>query len=148
MMIVPNGTLIMVVDGARSSLFRNTGAALAPDLALIESSGDPSPSTAELGTDRPGRRFESTGASRGAYEGPDYHQQEEDRFSRAAAAHLNRLAAGGDHRLILVAAPKVLGKMRPHIEAATQDLLIGEIAKDYTGRPASDVAEMLIGHEG
>ena len=27
-MIVPNGTLIMVVDGARSSLFRNTGAAL------------------------------------------------------------------------------------------------------------------------
>lgn len=146
-MIVPNGTLIMVVDGARSSLFRNTGPALAPELALVESSDDRSPSTAELGTDRPGRRFESMGTGRGAYEGPDYHQQEEDRFSRDAATHLNRLAANGDHKLILVAAPKVLGAMRPHIEAATQHLLISEIAKDYAGRPARDVAEMLIRHE-
>ena len=146
-MIVPNGTLIMVVDGARSSLFRNTGAALAPELALIESSEDPSPSTADLGTDRPGRRFESMGASRGAYEGPDYHQQEEDAFSRDAAAHLNRLAADGEHKLILVAAPRVLGTMRPHIEAATHHLLIGEIAKDYAGRPARDVAEMLTRQE-
>lgn len=146
-MIVPNGTLIMVVDGAKSSLFRNTGGALAPELALIESSDEPSPSTAELGTDRPGRRFESRGTSRGAYESPDYHQQEEDRFSRDAAAHLNRLAAEGDHKLILVATAKVLGTMRPHIEAATHHLLIGEIAKDYAGRPARDVAEMLIRHE-
>lgn len=146
-MIVPNGTLIMVVDGAKSSLFRNTGGALAPELALIESSDEPSPSTAELGTDRPGLRFESRGTSRGAYESPDYHQQEEDRFSRDAAAHLNRLAAEGDHKLILVAAAKVLGTMRPHIEAATHHLLIGEIAKDYAGRPARDVAEMLIRHE-
>ena len=146
-MIVPNGTLVMVVDGARSLLFRNIGAALAPELALIESSNDPSPRTAELGTDRPGRRFESMRTGRGAYDGPDYHQQEEDHFSHIAAAHLNRLASDGDHKLILVAAPKVLGTMRPHIAAATRHLLIGEIAKDYAGKPAHEIAEMLEAHK-
>ena len=146
-MIVPNGTLIMVVDGARSALFRNTGPALAPELALIESADEPSPSTSALGTDRPGRRFESTGSSRGAYEGPDYHQQQENRFAREAAAQLNRIAADGTHKLILVADPTVLGTMRPHIATATHHLLICEIAKDYAGRPAREVAEMLRRHE-
>lgn len=146
-MIVPNGTLILVVDGARSSLFRNTGAALAPELVKIESLDHQSPSTTQLGTDRPGRRFESVGTGRGAYESPDYHQQEEDDFARDATAHLNRLAADGKHKLILVATPKVLGTMRPHIAAKTHQLLIGEIAKDYAGRSAQDVADLLVRHE-
>lgn len=146
-MIVPNGTLIMVLDGARSALFRNTGPALAPELELIESTDDPAPSTSELGTDRPGRRFESAGSSRGAYEASDYHQQAEDRFAGDAAAQLNRIAATGEHKLILVADPRVLGTMRPHIAAATRHLLIGEITRDYAGRPACDVAELLIRHE-
>ena len=141
------GTLILVVDGARSSLFRNTGAALAPELVKIESLDHQSPSTTELGTDRPGRRFESVGTGRGAYESPDYHQQEEDDFARDATAHLNRLAADGKHKLILVATPKVLGTMRPHIAAKTHQLLIGEIAKNYAGRSAQDVADLLVRHE-
>lgn len=140
-MIVPNGTLIMVVDGARSSLFRNTGAALSPELVKIESLDT------QLGTDRPGRRFESVGTGRGAYESPDYHQQEEDKFARDAAAHLNRLAADGKHKLILVATPKVLGIMRPHIAEDAHQLIIGEIAKDYAGRSARDVADLLVRHE-
>ena len=146
-MIVPTGTLIIVVDGARSALFRNTGSALAPELALIESADAPAPATSDLGTDRPGRRFESTGSSRGAYESPDYHQQQEDHFAREAAAKLNRLAAIGAQNLILVADPTVLGTMRPHIAAATRDSMICEIAKDYAGHPARDVAKMLIRHE-
>ena len=146
-MIVPNGTLVLVVDGARSALFRNVGTALGPDLKLIETADQPSPRTATAGTDRPGRQHESTGTRRGSYESPDYHQQDEDRFALRAAEQLNRVAADGGHKLILVAAPKVLGTMRTHITAATQQLLIAEIAKDYAGRAASDVADMLSRHE-
>jgi protein required for attachment to host cells len=32
------------------------------------------------------------GTSRGAYEGPDYHQKEEDRFALEAAQRLERIA--------------------------------------------------------
>lgn len=146
-MIVPNGTQILVVDGAKSSLFRNEGDAFAPELVLIKNLDRPSKSTAELGTDRPGRRFESMGRSRGAYEHPDYHQQEEDHFARVAAEHLNELAADGDYKLILVATPKVLGTMRPHINAAARHQLIAEIAKDFAGRPAHVLARMLVQQE-
>ena len=123
------------------------GSKLAPELELIESADDPAPNTSELSTDCPGRRFESAGSSRGACEAPDYHQQEEDHFAGDAAAQLNRIAATGVHKLILVADPRVLGTMRPHFASATRSLLIGEIAKDYAGRPARDVAELLVRHE-
>ena len=146
-MIVPNGTVIMVVDGAAFSLFCNTGEAMAPTLKLMDRSDSPAASTSELGSDRPGRHFESKGPSRGSYEAPDYHQQQKDGFSRDAAEHLNALAAGGTQKLILVAAPHVLGFMRPHLTAATNHALIGEIAKDYTGRPARDIADMLSHYE-
>ncbi len=52
-MIVAKSTLIMVLDGARSALFRNTGPALFPELEPIESADDPAPSPSEPGTDLP-----------------------------------------------------------------------------------------------
>jgi protein required for attachment to host cells len=147
-MIVPNGTLIMVVDSARLSVFRNAGEALAPDLRLVESDEHRSPQTAELGSDRPGRRFESAGVSRGAYDGPDYHQQEQDEFARGAAVRLNGFADAGHHHLILVAEPHVLGVMRPHLGKAVRHLLLATIANDYAGRPPGDVADLLVQYEG
>jgi protein required for attachment to host cells len=146
-MIVPNGTLIMVVDGARMLLYRNDGKALEPELTLVDSAADPSPQTAELGSDRPGRRFESVGTGRGAYEGPDYHQQAEDRFSHGAATRLNDLASQGEDSLILVAAPHVLGVIRPLLAPTTQEGMLASIAKDYTGHAPRDISEMLAKHE-
>lgn len=147
-MIVPNGTLIMVLDGAQMSLFRNDGEAFAPRLTEIEHGDDPALSTAELGSDRPGRSFQSSGTARSSYDGPDYHQKEEDRFTLKAATKLNALASAKGARLVLVAAPHVLGIMRPHLDASTKHTLKAEIPKDFSGRSAQDVAEMLVNHEG
>lgn len=142
-MIVPTGTLIMVIDGAKLCLFRNVGEALAPKLTLVESADHPSRQSAELGSDRPGRRFESIGSGRGAYDGPDYHQQDKDHFAELAAARLNGLADTERH-LILVADPHVLGVMRPQIGEAAQRLLLASVSKDYAGRPPRAIAEMLV----
>jgi protein required for attachment to host cells len=147
-MIVPNGTLIMVIDGAQMSLFRNDGEALAPRLTQIEHGDDPALSSAELGSDRPGRSFQSSGTARSSYDGPDYHQQEEDRFTLEAATKLNALASAKGARLILVAAPHALGIMRPHLDAATKHALKAEIPKDLAGRSAQDIAEILVNEEG
>ena len=145
-MLIPNGTHIMVLDGSKRVLYRNDGEAIEPDLTLIEDIEKPSSSTAEQGTDRPGRQFESAGTSRGAYESTDYHQQEEDRFTLEAVDQLNRLSADGKHKVILVATPHVLGLMPPLLNAATQNLLLAEINKDYAGRSARDIAHMLVQH--
>ena len=146
-MIVPKGTLVMVVDGAKKLLLRNDGEALAPVLTKIEHTGDPALSTAELGSDRPGRSFQSTGTARSGYDGSDYHQQEEDAFAVAAAEQLNVLALDPHASLILVAAPHVLGIMRDHLASATLEKIRAQFAKDYTGRSAHDIAAMLANHE-
>ena len=146
-MIVPNGTAVMVVDGAKMSLFRNDGDALAPVLTRIEHADDPAPRTAALGSDRPGRSFQSSGTARSGYEAPDYHQREEDAFALAAANQLNALALDPHASLILVAAPHVLGIMRDHLTPVALGKLRGQFAKDYADRSAHDIAAMLANHD-
>lgn len=146
-MIVPNGTVVMVLDGAKMSLLRNDGDALAPVLTRIEHADDPTPSTAALGSDRPGRSFQSTGMARSGYEGPDYHQQAEDTFTLAAAQQLNALALDPHAKLILIAAPHVLGIMRNHLTPLALEKIRAQIAKDYAGRSSPEIAAMLANHE-
>lgn len=146
-MIVPKGTHVMVVDGAKKLLLRNDGEALAPVLTKIEHTDDPAPSTAASGSDRPGRSFQSTGTARSGYEEPDYHQQGEDVYAVAAANQLNALALDPNASLILVAAPHVLGIMRDHLTPAALGKIRAQFAKDYASRSAHDIAAMLANHE-
>jgi protein required for attachment to host cells len=146
-MIVPKNTVVMVLDGAKMSLFLNNGVAQAPVLTRIEHADDPAPHTTALGTDRPGRSFQSSGTARSGYEGPDYHQREEDAFALAAATQLNALALDPHASLILVAAPHVLGVMRDHLTPVALVKLRAQIAKDYTDRSAQDIAAMLSNYE-
>jgi protein required for attachment to host cells len=139
--------LIMALDGARMSLFRNKGSARAPQLELLIEEVQNSPSTAELGNDQPGRRFQSIGNARGAYETTDLHQQAEDEFTLEMAELLVFHMHDDDRRAVLIAPPHVLGLMRKHLPKDIKERLLAEIDKDYAGRTASDVAELLDRHE-
>jgi protein required for attachment to host cells len=142
-MLVPHGTMIMVLDGAKMALFRNRGKDFSPDLEPVEHSQHHAEKTAALGSDKPGRSFNSKSHGRSAYQSTDYHQVEEDEFAKAATATLNALAAQSDAAFIVVAAPTVLGLMRKHYGADLRTHLIGEIDKDYASRPAADIARLL-----
>jgi protein required for attachment to host cells len=146
-MLVSHGAMILVIDGAKMSLFRNRGKDFAADLELVEHSAKQAARTAEIGTDKPGRSFGSTGKSRSAYEAPDYHQAEEDEFAKAAAEKLNALALQSNLDFIVVAAPRVLGVMRGHYSVDLRKRLVAEIDKDYAGRPLADVAVLLRTYE-
>jgi protein required for attachment to host cells len=146
-MLVSHGAMILVIDGARMSLFRNRGKDFAADLELVEHSAKRGARTAESGTDKPGRSFGSTGKSRSAYAATDYHQTEEDDFAKAATEQLNALALQSNLDFIVVAAPHVLGAMRAHYSADLRKRLVAEIDKDYAGRPVADVAMLLRNYE-
>lgn len=146
-MLVSHGAMILVIDGAKMSLFRNCGKDFAVDLEQVEHGAQQAARTAEIGTDRPGRSFGSTGKSRSAYEATDYHQAEEDYFAKAATEKLNGLALQSNLDFIVVAAPRVLGVMRAHYSADLRKRLVAEIDKDYAGRPVADVAAMLRNYE-
>jgi protein required for attachment to host cells len=142
-MLIPHGAHVMVVDGAKLALFRNSGKDFAPHLDLVEETEKPIPRTSSLGSAKPGRGFQSMGAERSAYETSDLHQRQEDAFAAEAAQRLSILLNGDKERAILVAAPRVLGVMRKNLKPEIRARLIAEIDKDYAGRSAAEITQML-----
>jgi protein required for attachment to host cells len=80
---IPNESWVLICDGQKALLLRNEGDPDLLNLKPIEIHSEPHPRTAELGTDAPGRSFQSKGGgSRSAYETTDFHAQEEAQFLR------------------------------------------------------------------
>jgi protein required for attachment to host cells len=145
-MLVPHGTLVMVVDGAHARLFRNVGGDIAPRLTLIEEEAHTSPRTSSMGTDRPGRVHESATTGRSSHASPDYHQIDEDRFAASAAERMTALMTG-DVRMILIAPPHTLGIIRKHLKPGIRQHVLAEISKDYAERSPAEIAAMLERYE-
>jgi protein required for attachment to host cells len=142
-MLVAHDTHIMVIDGANKSLFRNRGKDFAPDLERIDHRHRQTGRTSDMGSERPGRSFQSTGSARSAHESTDYHQQEEDRFANAAADQLNALLTNGA-TAILIAAPHVLGVMLKRLEPEARSRITAVIDRDYAQRPVADITALLV----
>ncbi len=143
-MLLPHGTHVMVVDGAKMAVFRNSGKGFTPHLDLVETGEKSAPRTSGFGSDQPGRSFQSMGSERSAYETTDFQQLEEDMFVASAAARLTQLLRDGKARAVLVAAPRALGAMRKNLDPDVRARLITEIAKDYAGMSATEIAHLLI----
>lgn len=142
-MLIVHDALIMALDGARMSLFRNKGTERVPKFELLAEESRKTPSTADLGEDRPGRNFQSSGTARGAYEQTDWHQLQEDDFVEEMAELFNFHMSNDDRKGLLIAPPKVLGKVRDHLHPDARSRLIAEIDKDYAGRTALEIVELL-----
>jgi protein required for attachment to host cells len=142
-MLVAHDTHVMVIDGANKSLFRNRGKDFAPDLERIDHRQRQTARTSALGSDRPGRSFQSVGSGRSAHESTNYHQQEEDEFAEAAADQLNALLTNGASA-ILIAAPHVLGVMRKRLTPEARSRITAEIDKDYARRSIEEITELLL----
>lgn len=142
-MLIAHDALIMALDGARMSLFRNKGSEREPKFELLAEENSKAPSTANLGEDRPGRAFQSVGTARGAYETTDWHQRAEDEFAEKMADLLNFHMKDDARKGVLIAPPKVLGTVRKHLHSGARSRLVAEIDKDYAGRTALEIAELL-----
>lgn len=146
-MLIAHDTLIMVMDGARMAMFRNKGNVRQPSLELLVQERRITPSTAELGVDQPGRAFQSTGHRRGAYEAVDLHQLVEDTFIQEMAEMLTALMRDDEAQAILIAPPHALGVLRKSLPTDIRQRLLAEIDKDYAGRTAIEIGQMLNQYE-
>ncbi|WP_339827681.1 host attachment protein [uncultured Parasphingorhabdus sp.] len=146
-MLVRKDSKVIAVDGSRMAMFKNIGEAFAPVLELIEEHKNPSLRTSELGTDRPGRSFQSKSPSRGAHEQVDLQQQEEDRFVSEMAQRIEQIMSGPNAGIILVAAPRALGVIRKHLGPETSARLLAEIPKNFGPEDSEPLAKMLAKHD-
>lgn len=148
-MKIENGTLVVVLDGAKLLLFRNDGDSKCPVLTTLQHEEVADPPSRELGSDAPGHVHSSTGARASSYGETDWHGQAEDRFARHGAEMLERAArAEPEADIVVIAASRALGELRKHYGRATTARLIGEIDKDMAGHMTDDIVEAIAAHRG
>jgi protein required for attachment to host cells len=141
-------TWVLIADAARARVFetrgKGTGLAVVPDMSL---DADLAPSH-ELGTDRPGRSFDSVGSGRHAMESPsDLHREQKRQFARRIADALDqRLATKAFDRLVLVAPPVTMGDLRAVLSDKTRAAVTAEAVADLTNTPVSELPAHLAAH--
>ncbi len=138
-------TWVVVADGARAHIVANAGPGKGLTTVTERTSEASRKPTRDLGTDKPGRSFESADGARHAMEPRvDWHRFEKTQFARRIADVLDRAA---EYRkfdsLVLVAPPRTLGVLRKALGANAQRKVTAELAKDLTHVPLHDLPNHL-----
>jgi protein required for attachment to host cells len=137
----PIRTWVVIVDAARARVFetrgKGTGLTAVADMAL---DAELAPSR-EIGTDRPGRTFESVGSTRHAMESSsDQHREQKRQFARRVVEAVEaRQATKSFDRLVLVAPPVTMGDLRAALPAKVKAAVAAELVADLTNTPVGEL---------
>ena len=135
---------IVVCDGAKAIILQNEGDALKLDLRVAEVLSQPDERDRDLGSERPGRVHESQGTRRSAVEQTDFHEEAEAQFLKGLADRLCDMVYNKKMQaFVLIAAPKALGVLRPHLNSAVEAAITAEIAKDLVKMPVADIEKHI-----
>ncbi|MEZ5817658.1 MAG: host attachment protein [Hyphomicrobiaceae bacterium] len=145
----PIRTWILIADAGRARVLENLGPGKGtqPVDGLASESSLPG-STHEIVSDRQGRSFESTGATRHPMTPPtDPRKQMKRAYLEMLADQLDeRLQAGAFDRLVVVAPPPALGVLRGAFSDRLSAVISGEVAKDLTKTPDHELGSHLSDH--
>ncbi len=138
------GAWVVVCDGRKALILRNEGDATFPNLRTHETHEHENPPTREQGADAPGRVHESVGTARSSVEPTDWHEEAERAFLRKIAARLDAAVAAGEARtLVVVAAPRALGALRPLLGKAAREAIAAEVDRDMVKLPVYEIEKHL-----
>ena len=138
-------TCVVIADGARARFLESQGRGRALTAASLPELSREARPTREIGSERPGRVHDRQGPGRHALAPRvDWHEFEKTAFAGEVAALLNAAARGkAFDRLVLVAPPKTLGALRGALDKQTAALVTGELGKDLTNHPLSELPRHL-----
>lgn len=141
---IDHGGWVVVCDGAKALVLQNFGNRVNWNLKTREIYEQDDPKTHEIGTDKPGRTFNSIGNGRSAMEQPDWHDQQEQRFLAKLAARLDRAVLGGETpSLIVVAPPRAIGVLRRAFTTHVRQAIRAEVEKDFVKMPVDEIKRHL-----
>jgi protein required for attachment to host cells len=141
-MKIPANVLVLVADGRKAMILRNVGDAVFPNLKIEWAVMDQNPSTAEQGSDRPGRvNFQGR---RSGVDQTDWHNQEESAFASRTAAAFDELVRDlkATH-VVVVAPPRTLSILRRSFSSQTSAKVIGEVTQDLVNFPIGEIETHL-----
>jgi len=141
----PTRTWILVTDGARARILENDGPGRGVRaLQGLQFEADHA-RTHDLVNDRLGRSYDSHDPGRAAIEPhSDPHRALKAKFADHLAQVLAKaLDTGSYDRLVVVAAPVTLGDLRAALTPKVREKVIGELSKDLTKIPDSEIGNHL-----
>ena len=145
-LLIRHGEWVVVCDGAKALVLKNDGDIRAPNLKTVQVFEQKDLATHIIGTDAPGRTFNSVGSARSAVEQTDWHDQAERAFLTQLAQHLEEsLASGKTKSLIIVASPRALGMIRSAYSHAVKGAVRIEVDKDLVKMPVHEIEKRLTG---
>jgi protein required for attachment to host cells len=146
-MKIGQGMWVVVCDGKKALLLENQGDDKYLNLKTKEVYEQQVPKTHELGSDEPGRSFQSAGSMRSAMDQTDWHDESERAFLEKLVKRLDVAVQSGETKsLILVAPPRALGVIRntySHNGHALKTAIRGEIDKDFVRMPVYEIERHL-----
>ena len=139
-------TWILVANQAEAQIYSSDR--LPGDLLLVDvlENKEGTSHARDLVSDAPGRAFDSTGSGRHAME-PNTGVKEEQRrrFVKEMVERLQTTQSkGGFDKLVLLAAPAVLGVIRKTLPADLTRIVIKEIPKDVIGQGVDKIQSQLV----
>ncbi|MBV0911883.1 host attachment family protein [Anianabacter salinae] len=138
------GTWVLVADGEKALFLENIGDGQDPHLVVRREEEQDNPSDAAQSANRPGRFNDGPSTHRSAVQDTDWQQLAKDRFADDLADRLYKMAHKGRFkRLVIVAAPKVLGEMRSHLHKEVAGSIIGEVPKTLTNHPLDEIEAVV-----
>ena len=143
-MQLPHNAAVLVADGRKMLFLRNEGDDFAPNLVVERAKENNNPEDRDQRTGAKGRAMGGPNRGASSMGETDFHQLEEDRFAAEAAELLKKRALVNDFEALIIVAPaKTLGEMRKHYHVEVSNRLKGELGKDLTGHPISDIEQAI-----
>ncbi|SNR26923.1 host attachment protein [Puniceibacterium sediminis] len=144
MAILTKGTWVLVADGEKALFLRNDLDQMNPDLNVVQIETQDNPSNREQSANRPGRVPDTGTGQRSALDDTDWHELAKERFADDLAEKLYKLAhKGAFDRIVLVAAPNILGELRAKLHSEVSSRVVAEVAKTLTNHPLDKIEQLL-----
>ncbi|CAM3771693.1 Host attachment protein [Bordetella sputigena] len=141
---IPRHAWIALCNGGRGLILQNDGDSANLELRTVASYEVELPPTRDLGAAPPGRVTGPMGMPRSAVEAPDLHERAEaeflHRFVHALDEHTRRMPQA---RLIIVAPPRVLGRLRKALSPTLRDRLFAEIPRNVALHTVDEIKNKL-----
>ncbi|WP_425093502.1 host attachment family protein [Tropicimonas sp. S265A] len=138
------GTWIVVADGEKALFLRNKTDDEDPYFDVRDKDEQDNPKDIDQSANRPGRMPDPGPGQFSAMDDTDWHELAKERFAADLADKLyERVHAGKMERIVLVAAPKILGELRKNLHQEVEACVVGEIDKTLTNHPVTEIEDIV-----
>lgn len=139
----PVADWILLANSSKARIVERRGPArsLMPREDLVWTAEPPS-----VPSDRSGTKHSIAGHGKDTPQGADPARVAESRFAARLAEELEKHRAQADYdRLVIAAAPHLLGELRKHLGAPVQAVLLAELDKNLADTPITELPAHLVG---